>query len=314
MSDASHRIITAGAGAPPLEGNAESLIVRGYREARALTQHHARSFSFASMLLFGARKRAAFALYAICRHLDDLVDESNDANRAARLDQARGAISALFSSKRFERGAMPWSEAQWAAFQDTVQRFRVPEQPLQDLVSGMEMDLFKPRYATWEELDLYCYRAAGTVGVLMSSVLGAQGEWALRPAADLGRAMQLTNILRDVKEDLGRGRIYLPLDELRAYDLTEQDLHAGLVDERFRAFMQGQVARARRLYAQGEAGISALGGFGAQATVRVMGAVYGGILQAIERADYDVFSSRVHVPLLGKVGLATRALLTGNAA
>lgn len=294
--------------------SADALVVRGYQEARALTQHHARSFSFASMLLFGARKRAAFALYAICRHLDDLVDESTDANRAARLDQARNAISALFGNKTFEPGAMPWTEAQWAAFRDTVQRFDVPQQPLQDLVSGMEMDLFKPRYATWEELDLYCYRAAGTVGVLMSSVLGVKADWALRPAADLGRAMQLTNILRDVKEDLGKGRIYLPLDEMRAYDLTEEDLFAARVDERFRAFMQGQIARARLLYAQGEAGISALGGFGAQATVRVMGAVYGGILKAIEQENYDVFSSRVHVPLLGKLGLATRALVARSAA
>ena len=287
----------------------EALIARGYHEARALTRHHARSFSFASMLLFGARKRAAFALYAICRHLDDLVDESDDASRWSRLDRARGAISALFSNRHFD-AAMPWTEAQWAAFRDTVERFHVPEEPLQDLVSGMEMDLFKPRYASWEELDLYCYRAAGTVGVLMSSVLGMKGQWALQPAADLGRAMQLTNILRDVKEDLSRGRIYLPQDELRAYDLGEEDLRAGQVDERFRAFMRHQISRARTLYARGEAGVSALGGFGAQATVRVMGAVYGGILQAIERAEYDVFSTRVHVPLRGKLGLAARALLT----
>lgn len=287
----------------------EALIARGYHEARALTRHHARSFSFASMLLFGARKRAAFALYAICRHLDDLVDESDDASRWSRLDRARGAISALFSNRHFD-AAMPWTEAQWAAFRDTVERFRVPEAPLQDLVSGMEMDLFKPRYASWEELDLYCYRAAGTVGVLMSSVLGVKGQWALQPAADLGRAMQLTNILRDVKEDLSRGRIYLPQDELRAYDLGEADLRAGRVDDRFRAFMRHQISRARTLYARGEAGVSALGGFGAQATVRVMGAVYGGILQAIERAEYDVFSTRVHVPLRGKLGLAARALLT----
>jgi len=287
----------------------DALIARGYHEARALTRHHARSFSFASMLLFGARKRAAFALDAICRHLDDLVDESVDADRSARLSRARAAISALYAQQAFEPGVMPWTEAQWAAFRDTVQRFEVPEQPLQDLVSGMEMDLFKPRYASWEELELYCYRAAGTVGVLMSPVLGVKASWALGPAADLGRAMQLTNILRDVKEDLTRGRIYLPQDELRAFELGEDDLRAGTVDERFRAFMRHQIARARTLYAQGEAGISALGGFGAQATVRVMGAVYGGILQAIERAEYDVFSSRVHVPLRGKLGLATRALL-----
>jgi phytoene synthase len=290
----------------------DALIAQGYREAREVTHRHARSFSFAAALLFGARKRAAFALYALCRHLDDLVDESTQDDRAARLAQAKSAITSLFDGSTWDAQNMPWTAAQWAAFRDTVTRFKIPEQPLQDLIAGMEMDLSKSRYASWEELDLYCYRAAGTVGVLMSSVLGVKAAWALQPAADLGRAMQLTNILRDVREDLGRGRVYLPQDELRAFQLSEADLLAGRVDERFKAFMQSQISRARALYARGEAGISALGGFGAQATVRVMGAVYGGILRAIELAGYDVFSSRVHVPLLGKLRLATRALLSGG--
>jgi 1-hydroxycarotenoid 3,4-desaturase len=286
-----------------------ALAQQGYRQARALTRAHARSFSLASALLCGARKRAAYSLYAICRQLDDLVDGSNEADRALRLGRARAAISALYGGGRLEGAGLPWSEAQWAAFGDTVQRFGVPQAPLQDLVTGMEMDLVTARYASWDELDVYCYRAAGTVGLLMASILGATDGRALGAAADLGRAMQLTNILRDVREDLARGRVYLPQDELRAHGLTDQDLAVGRVDDRFRAFMRAQIGRARALYAKGEDGIRALGSVGARSTVRVMSAVYGGILGAIEEAGYDVFSHRVHVPLTGKLALAARALL-----
>lgn len=284
----------------------------GYRSARAVTRHHAKSFWFASHALFGARRRGAFALYAFCRRLDDVVDAPG-ADRAAlpaRLDHARALIRNLY--RPAENLPWPaWPEGELAALRHTVQRFEVPEQPLHDLVAGMEMDLSKHRYADANELDLYCYRVAGTVGLMMAPLLGCDDPRALTAAAELGHAMQLTNILRDVGEDLARGRIYLPADSLAAYDLTEADLQRGTVDARWRALMGAQIARARGLYAQGFAGLCALRGFGAQTMVRVMAAVYGGILAAIERAEFDVFTRRVHVPLSGKLRLAGRALITG---
>ncbi|MBL9037611.1 MAG: phytoene/squalene synthase family protein [Archangium sp.] len=289
-----------------------ALVRAGYRSAHAVTRRHAKSFSFASHLLFGARRRAAFALYAFCRRLDDLVDESPPHDVGRRLALARVVTSSVF------RGELDTPEVaavgafdpgELAALADTVARYQIPEQPMQDLISGMEMDLAPRRYASWSELEVYCYRAAGTVGLLMAPVLGCSSDAALVQAADLGRAMQLTNILRDVGEDLERGRVYLPLDELSRFGLTEADLHARRADERFAAFMAFQCTRARALYRSGMAGIPMLRAFGAGPMVRVMSAVYRGILRAIEHQRYDVFHTRAYVPLPAKVGLAAGALL-----
>ena len=168
----------------------------------------------------------------------------------------------------------------------------------------MEMDLEPRRYETWAALELYCYRVAGTVGLLMSPVLGARSAEAARPAAELGKAMQLTNILRDVREDRERGRCYLPQDELRHFGLTEDRL----TGDGLAPFMQLQLARARELYRRGNEGIRHLTGFGCRPMVRVMSAVYAGILDVIEARAFDVFSSRAHVPLGGKLLLAAKAL------
>jgi len=287
-----------------------ALLDDGYRRARAVTQAHSKSFSFASALLFGHRKRAAFALYAVCRGLDDAVDEGPPEGAPERLAAAREALGELFTRGPVDRPGLPWAFPVLLAFHDSAQRFGLTAAPLQELALGMEMDLTPRRYASWSELDLYCYRAAGTVGEAMAPILGcAQAPWATRAAADLGRAMQLTNIMRDVREDLGRGRVYLPQDELTAFGVSEGDLHAGRVSDGFVALMQLQTYRARALYSRGLQGIPALQHLGGRLTVRVMAAVYGGILGAIERARFDVFSARAHVPLRGKLALALSAVL-----
>lgn len=281
---------------------------RGYRHAQQVARRCAGSFYFASFLLFGARRRAAFALYAFCRRLDDLVDLGSGADLPFRLRQARARIRSLFGAPALAAPREDIERLEHAALADTVQRFAIPEAPLQELVSGMEMDLTRSRYETYEELDLYCHRVAGTVGLMLAPVLGCDREWALGPAADLGKAMQLTNILRDVREDLERGRIYLPLEELRAFGLTEEDLARGVVDGRWRAFMRFQIARARALYRRAEEGLPALSAFGARRMVRLMAAVYGDLLRVIEDRDYDVFSSRAYVTGERKLALALRVL------
>lgn len=288
-------------------------IQAGYRSARALTKRHARSFSFASIALFGARRRAAFALYAFCRRLDDLVDEGARHSLDSRIAATRVLVSGVFRDGRIDAAALAQADAfdanELAALADTVQRFSIPEQPMQDLISGMEMDLTPRRYASWAELELYCYRAAGTVGLLMTPVLGFSSPAALGPAEDLGKAMQLTNILRDVREDLGRGRCYLPQDELQKFGLSERDLVEQRVDERFVAFMQLQIARARALYLRAAQGVPLLQGFGSRPMVRLMGALYAGILTDIEARRYDIYSARAHVPLTGKLAIAAGLVL-----
>lgn len=287
-----------------------ALVRDGYARARGVTRAHAKSFFFASHLLFGARRRAAFALYAFCRRLDDLVDEGPAEGLTERLRAARALIASLY-------GGGAASDADWlhpaerAALADTITRFGIPEAPFQDLVSGMEMDLAAHRYETWEDLDLYCYRVAGVVGLMLFPVLGGRDPQAHDAAVALGRAMQLTNILRDVREDLERGRVYLPAAELQAFGLSRADLEAGRVDARWRDFMRFQIARARASYARALDGVRFLRAFGAQATVRVMAAVYGGILGAIEARGLDVFQGRAVVPFRRKVLLAARALLPG---
>ena len=225
----------------------------GYRRARLLTRAHARSFHAASIWLDATRRRSAMALYAFCRRLDDLVDEpdAGDASRiAGRLGEARCLLRALGAGRPPLLAPAPWHPHELAALGDTIARHRIPIEPLLALVDGVEMDLVKTRYATFAELHLYCHRVAGTVGLALAPVLGYDDPVALSHAADLGRAMQLTNILRDIGEDLARGRLYLPLDELRAAGIEESDLEAGRVDDRFRAFMCAQIARARACYAR----------------------------------------------------------------
>ncbi|HYI03120.1 phytoene/squalene synthase family protein [Hyalangium sp.] len=302
-------------------------VVQGYRQAKRVTRHHAKSFFFASYLLFGARRRAAFALYAFCRRLDDLVDEGGQGlapvDLKVRLEQARQRVAEVYlpmpelaapdlgsPAERLmsTEAPSPWDPDEFAALKHTVHRFRIPEQPFQDLISGMEMDLTKDRYATYEELDLYCYRVAGVVGLMLTPVLGCSDVRAASHAADLGRAMQLTNILRDVREDLERGRVYLPADELKAFGLSEDDLRRGQVDGRWRDFMRFQISRARALYARAGAGVHFLSGFGSQRMVRLMGGIYGDILRVIEARDFDVFSARAWVPGRRKLALAVAAM------
>lgn len=285
----------------------------GYQSARAVTRHHAKSFYFSSVALFGARRRGAFALYAFCRRLDDLVDgaEADTAALPRLLDQARELVAGLFT-----RGAPtrmePWPEQEQLAFLDTIQRFKIRQQPFQELIDGMQMDLVRSRYQTWAELDLYCYRVAGTVGLMMAPLLGTTDPVALGHAADLGRAMQLTNIVRDVKEDLARGRLYLPQEDLAAVGLTEAELARGVVDDRVRALLTTQLTRARRLYASAQQGVPYLSGLGSQRVVRLMGDIYGGILEVIEERDFDIFTQRASLPTRRKLWRLARVLATAN--
>ena len=287
----------------------------GYRRARLLTRAHARSFHAASIWLDATRRRSAMALYAFCRRLDDLVDEpdAGDASRIARrLGEARFVLRALGAGRTPLLAPSPWHPHELAALGDTIARHRIPIEPLLALVDGVEMDVVKTRYATFAELELYCHRVAGTVGLTLVPVLGYDDPVALSHAADLGRAMQLTNILRDIGEDLARGRLYLPLDELRAAGIEESDLEAGRVDDRFRAFMCGQIARARACYARAVPGIRHLTGYRARLAVALMAALYQDILRVIERQGYDVFGRRASVSGRRKVALAAATMWTGR--
>lgn len=181
-----------------------------------------------------------------------------------------------------------------------------------ELIDGVRMDLASKTYATWAELENYCYHVASTVGLLSIPIIGlvpgAQLETAERYARQLGIALQLTNILRDVGEDLNRGRIYLPEEDLARFGLTYQDIHARVVDERFRALLRFEIARARELYAAALPGIALLSS-SARPAVAAAASLYAAILGQIEKIDFQVYLQRAHTSAFQKLVLLPKILL-----
>jgi phytoene synthase len=186
------------------------------------------------------------------------------------------------------------------AWADVQARYGIPHGYADQLIDGIARDLLQNRYATFAELTEYCYGVASTVGLMVMHIVGFQGYAALPYAIKLGVALQLTNILRDVGEDWRAGRLYLPLDELAAFGLTEADVAAGRVDDRWRAFMRFQIERTRAFYQEAEPGLAFLAPDGRFA-IGAAATLYRAILENIEAHDYDVFHRRAHVGLWGKL-------------
>lgn len=249
----------------------------------AIARSHGRSFFLASHCLPSDRRRAIHATYAYCRIADDIADLSPDVASAALALDLWG-----------EQLAAPTHPVA-VAFAAARARYGVPVAPAQELITGVRMDLGPCRFATWDELRRYCYHVAGTVGLLVAPVLGCEDDAALPYAVDLGIAMQLTNILRDVGEDARRGRLYLPLDELAAFGCEPEAILCGRPSGRFRELLAFQVARARDLYVRARRGIPALSPAGRLATLAAS-QFYATILTAIEERDYEVFATRAYVP------------------
>ncbi len=193
------------------------------------------------------------------------------------------------------------------AFADAAARFAIPIEPALDLLLGARRDVTVRRYETYDDLLDYCYLVASTVGLMTAPVLGYE-DGALPYGAALGRAMQMTNILRDVGEDARMGRIYLPAEDLRRFGYSETRLFAQTVDSDFVALMRFEIARVRAMYADAAPGIALLAP-SSRHTVRIALSLYRQILDEIERNDYDVFTRRAYVPMRAKVLTATMTLL-----
>jgi len=268
-----------------------------------MTRHHAKTFYFASHVLPAHKRSDAYAVYAFCRHVDDEVDLAPDEEARHRaIAKLRELLGTAYESSD-EIPALGW----FPAFRETARRRAIPATYFEELIAGVEMDLGRVRIKDWTELDRYCYHVASVVGLIMVHVLTEPAPELLRPARDLGTAMQLTNILRDVGEDWQRDRIYLPADELARYNLGEEDLASQRCDELFAAMMRAQIDRARDYYRAAEPGIVKLPDDGSRYCARLMSTVYGAILNEIERANYRVFDRRVSVPMRRKLWLAARA-------
>lgn len=278
-----------------------------FEESKRITREHAHTFYFASHMLPREKREAAYAVYAFCRHADNLVDvrggdASSDPDVSVRLSALRGELTDIYEGSA--------ERTSWPALQAVIRRYQIPRRYFDSLIDGVEMDLSPRVFNAFAELDLYCYRVASVVGLIMTHVLGATSEEALRDAAHLGTAMQLTNILRDVGEDFRLGRIYLPRDEMQQFGVDQRTIGEGVVTAEVRRLLEFQIARARDYYRMAQPGIALLPNDGSQLCVRLMSTLYARILNAIEDNGYDVFSRRAHVPFRTKCRLAL-SVVTG---
>ncbi len=271
-----------------------------YTQAAVETAKGSKSFFFAARWFPPDVARAAYAVYWFCRYTDDLVDECANLQQGREdLEQWAAMLHAALA------GEVP-SHPVLRVFLDTARRYSIPDEYPLDLIEGMRMDLDGVRYASFADLRVFCYRVASVVGLMMSHVIGFR-EPALTYAVDLGIAMQLTNILRDVGEDLERGRIYLPADEMQRFGYSEYDLRRRLYNDSFRELMRFEAARARAYYAQAEPGIALLDSRGRFA-VKVASDVYRQILVRIEASGYDVFQQRAVVSPARKYWITARTM------
>ncbi len=283
---------------------AEKLITLedAYTYCRQISKDHAKTFYLASMFLPKKQQKPIFAIYALLRTVDDIVDMAEvkltnglitGEEIQRMLEGWKSKLQSCYSGK-FDHDPI------MMAWHDTLKSYAIPiELPL-DLMDGVAMDIdFKP-FETFDELYVYCYKVAAVVGLMTSEIFGYSDRQALEHAIDLGIAMQLTNILRDVGEDVDRGRIYLPLEDLRRFNYSSEELMQKRMNDNFLNLMKFQIERARGYYRSSEKGIPMLekrSRFG----VAISSINYGNILTAIEKNQYDVFSKRAYRSFFQKI-------------
>lgn len=268
------------------------VLTHAYAHCDSVTSFHSKSFHLASGLLPADKRQAVRALYAFCRVTDDLVD-CGEGDRLVPLTRWRDRVLS-HNPPDDDAVAVAWSDAR--------ARYQIPVRYVEQLIEGVAQDLTPRRYQTFDELAAYSYGVASTVGLMSMHIIGYSSRDAIRYAIKLGVALQITNILRDVADDLRAGRVYLPAEDLDAFGLSEDDLARGIVDERWRRFMRFQIERNRRLYDEAMPGLAYLSGDGRFA-IGAAAELYRGILREIERRDYDVFSGRASVSPLGKLAM-----------
>ena len=261
------------------------------------------SFYYSFFFLAPERRQAITALYAFCREVDDVVDECADfAHARAKLDGWREEISRIYDG----RPEHPVGRALIGVVKD----FALPALQLREIIDGMEMDLTQNRYRDFDRLALYCHRVAGVVGLLSARIFGYNDTATERYAHELGVAFQLTNIIRDVGEDARRNRIYLPLDELARFNVSESDILNGRESESFRRLMVFQVERAEGYYQSAMQSLPRADRH-TQRTGLIMAAIYHTLLEEIKRDGCRVLNQRVSLPPLRKLWIAWKAWIKG---
>jgi phytoene synthase len=277
-------------------------LTASYSYCRRLTRRAAGNFGYAFWALPADQRQAMQVLYAFLRLTDDIGDDPAIVP-AVRQENLRRWSEDLHAVLAGESRVHPV----WPALAETVRRFEIPPEHLTAVIEGVAMDLAPRRFRTFDELSEYCYHVAGAVGLCCLRIWGCRDPAAEPLAIDCGLAFQLTNILRDLREDVAAGRVYLPLEDLERFGYSERDLAAHRRTAEFRRLMAFESERAWNYYRRAEA----LSGYLAPAgrkVLRIMREIYGGLLTEIERRDFDVFRGRVRLPPWRKAWIATRTL------
>jgi phytoene synthase len=273
-------------------------LAESYAHCRKVAKERAKNFYYSFVLLDENRRNAMCAMYAFMRYCDDLSDEPG-ANRAA-IEGWRSDMESALAGK-------PADNAIWPAFLDTIARYNIPHGYFRDMIDGVASDLEPRTIHNFEELYAYCYRVASVVGLVTVHIFGFCSPEALPLAEKCGIAFQLTNILRDIKEDAGLGRVYLPEDELVRFRLSAADLKSGRRSDRFAAFMDFQIDRAADYYNQSRPLLEMVDPE-AKNSLWALIAIYRGLLERIAETPTDVLTRRMSLPVSAKLWIVLRAL------
>ena len=280
-----------------------------YAKCRAMTRHHAKTFYMATRFLPNEKQRGIFAIYALCRYIDDIVDEAEDLLRQQKiaiddinvqLEHCKHKLEETYRGKKHDDEIL-------LAFSDVLRNYHIPMSLPFELLDGVCMDLYKKRYQIFSELYDYSYKVASVVGLMTSEIFGYEDPKARDYAVDLGIAMQLTNILRDIGEDLEKDRIYLPAREMGKFGVTEEDLFAHRMNDNFLALMNFQIERARNYYDKSEKGIELLSP-DSRLPVYLAHFNYRGILEKIKKNNCNVFTDRAYLNATEKFTILPRLL------
>ncbi|HXK01580.1 MAG TPA: phytoene/squalene synthase family protein [Verrucomicrobiae bacterium] len=274
-------------------------VEQSYQYCLRVARTRAKNFYYSFVLLSRQQRKAMCAIYAFMRYCDDLSDEPG-ASRAA-VERWRNELEEALEGRFSEHPV-------WPAFHHTVRRFGIPREYFRQMIDGITSDLEPRRIETFDELYGYCYRVASVVGLTIIHIFGFDTRSALPLAEKCGVAFQLTNILRDIREDAERGRIYIPAEDLRRFGVTEDDLRAGRRDEPFLRLMRFEAARARSYYNE-SAPLLELIHPRSRSSLLALISIYSRLLERIEGRNYDVFSSRVRLSLFEKSWIVVRAMV-----
>jgi phytoene synthase len=274
-------------------------LAASYDYCRRVARTRAKNFYYSFVLLAPPQRNAMCAVYAFMRYCDDLSDEPG-ANLAA-IERWRAALGEALAG-RYD--AHPC----WPAFHDTVQRYRIPHEYFGQMIDGVESDLSPRRFETFADLYGYCYRVASVVGLTTIHIFGFEAAEALPLAEKCGVAFQLTNILRDIREDAENGRVYLPGEDLRRFGVSEKELTAGARDGRLIELLRFEASRARAYYDE-SAPLVRMVHRGSRPSLRALLSIYSRLLDRIAEKNYDVFSGRVALSGLEKSWLMLRAMV-----